>query len=270
VNNGNGYRFRFAGTLAKTSEEKENPWLLLSNATEEVPGFVEQNTAMWQLKKGLGDIVEVPDETGNFLKVRLVGFLKDSPFQSEILIGDAAFKKAFPRIEGHSYFLFDVESGNEKIITALTRGMANYGFAPATTKSKVAAYLAVQNTYLSTFQLLGGFGLLLGSIGLAVVLLRNAFERRGEYSLLRAMGYRARDLARIAFIENASLLILGLLAGIVSATISVIPHIAAGTAIPWLRLSMMLLVVLLVGLTTSAIATSAMLRGMPADGMRRE
>ena len=30
------------------------------------------------------------------------------------------------------------------------------------TRDRVAAYLAVQNTYLTTFQLLGGFGLLLG------------------------------------------------------------------------------------------------------------
>ena len=39
---------------------------------------------------------------------------------------------------------------------------------------------AVQNTYLQIFQLLGGLGLLLGSVGLGVVVLRNALERRAE------------------------------------------------------------------------------------------
>jgi len=38
----------------------------------------------------------------------------------------------------------------------------------------------VQNTYLGTFQILGGLGLLLGSAGLGIVVLRNVLERRGE------------------------------------------------------------------------------------------
>ena len=50
----------------------------------------------------------------------------------------------------------------------------------------------MENTYLSTFQTLGALGLLLGTVGLAAVLLRNALERRRELALLRAVGYRRR------------------------------------------------------------------------------
>ena len=73
-------------------------------------------------------------------------------------------------------------------------------------QERLAAYLAVENTYLSTFQVLGGFGLLLGALGLAVVLLRNVWERRGELALLRALGYRRRALGWLVFAENAALL----------------------------------------------------------------
>ena len=44
------------------------------------------------------------------------------------------------------------------------------------TADKLAAYLSVENTYLTTFQALGGLGLVLGSLGLAVVLLRSIWE----------------------------------------------------------------------------------------------
>ena len=47
----------------------------------------------------------------------------------------------------------------------------------------------MENTYLSTFQALGGLGLLLGTIGLATVMFRNVLERRRELGLLRAVGY---------------------------------------------------------------------------------
>jgi len=44
----------------------------------------------------------------------------------------------------------------------------------------------VQNTYLNTFQVLGALGLLLGSAGLGVVVLRNVLERRAELAAMLA------------------------------------------------------------------------------------
>ena len=57
---------------------------------------------------------------------------------------------------------------------------------------------------LGTFQVLGGLGLLLGSVGLGVVVLRNVLERRGELAVLLAVGFRKRTLQRLLLIENGS------------------------------------------------------------------
>src|SRR5262249_50560242 len=105
--------FEFSDTEAKSPEEKANPWLLLRNNDDTVSAFVEENTAIWQLKKGLGDVIEVPDEEGRPVKLRIAGLLKDSVFQSEVLVGDAAFRRSFPRTEGFSYFLIDVAPGTD-------------------------------------------------------------------------------------------------------------------------------------------------------------
>ncbi len=95
-------------------------------------------------------------------------------------------------------------------------------------EDRLAAYLAVENTYLSTFQALGGLGLVLGSLGLAVVLLRAVWERRAELALLRALGYRRRMLAWLVLAENSFLLLVGLVMGAVSALLSILPQLLTG------------------------------------------
>jgi ABC-type lipoprotein release transport system permease subunit len=62
------------------------------------------------------------------------------------------------------------------------------------TEERLANFHRVENTYLSTFQMLGGLGLILGTLGMAAVLLRNVLERRRELALLRAVGLRLQTL----------------------------------------------------------------------------
>ncbi len=69
------------------------------------------------------------------------------------------------------------------------RGRASF---VSSTAQRVESYLAVENTYLATFQALGGLGLLLGAGGLAIVLLRGVWERRSELALLAGAGLSRR------------------------------------------------------------------------------
>jgi ABC-type antimicrobial peptide transport system permease subunit len=138
------------------------------------------------------------------------------------------------------------------------------------TKERVAAYQAVIGAYLSTFQLLGGFGLLLGVLGLAVVVLRGVWERLGELALFRAVGYRTRELQFLVLAENAALLVVGLAIGVLAALASVAPHVAEGAAVPWARLAGMLGLVVVVGLCVASAATAGILRVPVIPALRRE
>ena len=192
--------FAFGGVLDGPESAKENPWLWLTQPQTDgtIPTFVEQNTAQWQLKKGLGDILEMPGDSGETLKFKIVGLLKDSFFQSDLVIGMEAFRKAFPKREGFSLVLVDCPPETEEAARALLpRAFARQGAAVTRTRDAVALALEAQNTYLTIFQLLGGFGVLLGMGGLAVVLLRNLEERRKEFALLRSLGYRTADVAKV-------------------------------------------------------------------------
>ena len=55
--------------------------------------------------------------------------------------------------------------------------------------------------------MLGGLGLVLGTLGLGAVLLRNVLERRRELALLRALGYRRADFFAMVMAENILLLL---------------------------------------------------------------
>ena len=254
--------FQFQGTAVA----KENPWELLEEELEQgvIPAIGDYNSVQWILHLGLGDELSIQNETGEQLKLRLVGVLQRSIFQSELLISEANFKKHFPSQSGYAYFLIQPPSisdlvafaeGAERIGHTLESTLDDYGLDVTSTTKKLASYRAVENTYLSTFQTLGGLGLLLGTLGLGIVLLRNVIERSGELATLRAFGFRSNTLSLMLLAENGFLLLIGILIGTVSALIAVAPHLITPSAqVPWFSLVLTLVSVFLVGMAASAIA----------------
>lgn len=268
--------FAFAKTRKATPEEKKNPWLLLqSDADGAIPAIIDKNTSVWILKVGVGDTIDVQNGEGETVKLRIVALLNESIFQSEVLISEESFKKLYPQQTGCSFFLIDAgttDSAKLKTIESqLDRSMDGLGMDVQTTASRLQGYLAVENTYLATFQALGGLGLILGAAGLAIVLLRGVWERRAELALLLALGFRPGQLAWLVLAENALLLGLGLAAGTVSALLAVAPHlVGAGAQVLWLRIAGLLALVLGVGLVSALLAVWSTLRTPVLTALRRE
>jgi ABC-type antimicrobial peptide transport system permease subunit len=169
-------------------------------------------------------------------------------------------------------FLVRTPEGQADAVAAmLEEVLGDYGLDAQRTDNVLRALLAVQNTYLSTFQSLGALGLLLGTFGLAAVQLRNVFERRGELALLRAAGFSRRRLGRIILYENAVLLVGGIAVGTAAALVAVLPHLAAGgAAIPWVSLGAMLGMILLAGLATGLLAVRATVNAPIIPALRGE
>jgi putative ABC transport system permease protein len=271
--------FSWGASLAETAEEKANPWLLLnkklpvaSDDTLVIPAIVDFNTATYSLHKGLGDAIDILDGNGRTVRLQIVGMLKNSIFQGDLLIGEATFLGLFPTVNGYRYFLVDTEKQPvAEVQKALEESLGDFGFDAETSHGKLAAFFAVQNTYLSTFQSLGGLGLLLGTFGLATVQLRSVLERRAELALMRAAGFRRALLARLVMIENALLLVGGLGVGILAALVAVLPHwLGGGASVPWLSLAATLAAVLVVGLLAGLLAVRATLRAELIPALREE
>ncbi len=270
--------FSWAGSAAKTDEQRANPWQLLGASTvttgDAVPVVLDKNTAMYslQLYKGIGEEFTFTYDNVNEVRFRVVGLLSNSILQGSLLVGEADFVKRFPQVSGYNYFLITSPPGkSDQVTEVLEDKLSDQGFDAASSYKLLEQLLAVQNTYLSTFQSLGALGLLLGTFGLAAVQLRSVLERRGELALLRAAGFRRRRLSQMVLLENTFLLLGGLSIGIFAALLSVLPHMLLGGAtIPLLDLTVMLTLVLTAGLLSGLLAARATLRAPLLSALRGE
>ena len=147
-----------------------------------------------------------------------------------------------------------------KVRQAIESSLGDYGLDSESSIERLAGFFAVQNTYLSTFQSLGGLGLLLGTFALATVQLRSVLERRGELALMRAAGFRRSMLVRLVMIENSLLLLGGLGLGVLSALVAVLPYwLGGGASVPWLSAGRDVNSVLATGLLAGLVAVRATL-----------
>lgn len=267
-------RLSFQSSLAQSEAEKRNPWLLLNSTTSNqqstIPVIADANSMTYVLHKALGDEIEINDDGGQPVKLKLVAALSDSVLQGELLMSERNFIRLFPTISGQRFFLIDTAKPAE-VGAKLEERLSDYGFDVQETGAKLASFHQVENTFLSTFQALGALGLLLGTVGLAAVLLRNVLERRRELALLRATGYQPQHLSVLVLAENVLLLGCGLLTGVVCALIAIAPaFIARGGRLSLVSLGLLLLAVLVTGLAASLVAVRAAVRAPLLQALRAE
>ncbi|MFN3326312.1 MAG: FtsX-like permease family protein [Bryobacteraceae bacterium] len=267
-------RFDFSGSLAEGPEERANPWLLLDTPQPDgaVAAIADANSLAYVLHRKVGGLIEIPREGAAPIRLRIVAALRGSLFQSEILIGSGDFVRLFPREEGYRLFL--IEAPGERVAevtTAIEHALSDFGFDVAETRERLAAYHQVENTYLSTFQALGAFGLLLGTVGLGAVLLRNVLERRRELALLRAVGLPAGSLGTLVLAENGLLLSLGLATGAGCAVIAILPAwLARGGEARVLTMGLLVLAVFAAGMAASAFAVRTAVRLPLLESLKNE
>ncbi len=267
-------RFVFNSSLASTDAERANPWLLLERREPDgaVPVIADANSMTYVLHRRLGDDIVI-ERGDRRIRLRLVAALGDSIFQSELLMAEARFRELFPEEEGYRYLLLETAADNaDEVAGQIETSLSDLGADATGTAERLAQFHRVENTYLSTFQTLGGLGLLLGTVGLATVLLRNALERRRELALLGAVGYRQRHFVVMLAAENALLLAGGLAIGAVCAALAIAPAVAErGGRLPLTSGGALLLfAVFVTGLLSSLVATRAATRAPLLTALRSE
>ena len=180
----------------------------------------------------------------------LVGGLESSIFQGNILIADSLFTKHFPSTGGAKIMLIDGPvSAKDEIKESLQYNLTDFGLQLTSTSDRLAEFNSVTNTYLTVFMILGGLGVIIGTIGLGIVLLRNLLERRKEVALLMALGYEKRKIFRLIFVENLMLLVAGILVGVLAAMVGILPSILSPSyTIPGFFMLVIILLVFLSGI----------------------
>ena len=262
-------------------DSDENVWQLLNTdlADGAIPALAgDANTAMWGLEKAVGvtkgGYITYRDERGAPFRVKLVGALPSrlTVFQGRVLISKQAFSKRFPSEEGHRMFLVDAPPDCvDAVRDGLSSALEQVGFYVIPAVERVLEFYSVENTYLRMFLVLGGLGLLLGSAGLGVVVMRNVLERRSEIALLTCVGFAPSDVRRIVIAEHWLLVVLGLTIGIVASLTAMWPNLnSPGVDVPFGQLAGVLIGMLLIGLGLTAAAARWALRGSHVQTLRNE
>jgi ABC-type antimicrobial peptide transport system permease subunit len=284
--------FAWAATASQLQESRNsgNPWSLLDGdlGSDEagkpvVPVVLDASTAMYSLHlSGVGARLQIRDDADQPVTLEVIGLLKNSVLQGNLIISEEKFLRLYPNTGGYRFFLIERQSsavprgateGSEPeaahLANTLESTLAEDGFDAVDARDQLAQFLAVQNTYLSTFQSLGALGLLLGTIGLAVVQLRSVLERRGELALMRAAGFRRRRLVQMVVAENGALLLGGLVVGSLAAAVALVPQwLPQQASVPWQTLAVLLGAIAIVGLVAGWLATRSALRAPIVPALR--
>ncbi len=269
-------RFRFGSTLASTDAEDENPWRLLGGPDADgiVPAIVDQTSLQYVLHAAVGDVITIDEDTTRPVKLRVVAALADTVLQGEILVAEEAFGALFPDVAGYSVLFVDVTPADrarvDEVARLLEERLEPFGLDAQDAERRLAAFHQVENTYLSTFQSLGGLGLVLGCLGLAAVIARNVLERRRELALLGATGYSGRQLQTVVLAENLTLIAAGLGIGLAAALVAIGPVLVSRGGTPPLLPLVWLAVVGLTGLAASLAATRNLRRLPLVPSLRSE
>ena len=249
------------------------PWKILKSDTgteRKIHAIGDEKSLRWILHHNPDEDFPIQDESGQTLLLEL-DTVKNSLFQSQLIISETDFTKYFPSQSGYQFYLIKTPPElREQTLRVLESTLENYGFDVTAASDRLASFRAVENTYISTFQSLGGLGILLGTFGLGLVLFRNIIERRGELATLRAFGFRRQLLSRILFLESCFLLTIGMLIGVAAGLVAIIGTQGHLPAFPWLSLTITLLFIYVFGIIANSIAVTFALRSPLLSTLKTE
>jgi ABC-type antimicrobial peptide transport system permease subunit len=248
-------------------------WSILNESDGDTVAVIgDDATITWSLYKKVGDTIDYVAENGKHVKLRIAGVIPNSIFQGSLMMSESAFEQLFPSHSGYNILLFDAPGDKSRALAEkLSYSLSDLGLEVTPTGQRLAMFNRVQNTYLSIFAALGGLGLILGSIGLGAVVLRNIYERRSELATLSALGFTRRKLFGLILIEHGLLLETGLICGTLSAVVAVWPAIRSSLSeIPYVFLITLIIAIWLSGLVWVSLAALLSLRGSLIDALRSE
>ncbi len=157
------YKFPFSARTFLQTTEKRHPRSLCWNVSPSVPkrsnsNHLDLNTAMWSLHRGasIGEVFAFRyDDQEVYFKT--VGLLQNTIMQGSLIIGEGNFTRVFPSISGYQQFLLDDRDVPQKaeLVSIFESGWGDEGLDMTPSATVLQSLLAVQNTYLSAFQVLG-------------------------------------------------------------------------------------------------------------------
>lgn len=266
-------RFNFSSVGEGIS--KEMGWQEIQKKSREgdIPAVADQEVILWSMGKLIGSKIELLDESGEKRSLKLEGGLSSSIFQGYVLIPKNDFYRLFPSVGGVRVILVDVPAEKaQKVKEALANALIDYGAEIRICQNRLKDFYRVANTYLSIFLILGGLGILIGTAGFGVIVLRNITERRFELGIMSATGYSKALIKKVITVEHTILITVGALSGSITAFVAVIPALynSSASTPPYGFIITLLTIIILFGICSVYFAAWLATRGNILSALRKE
>lgn len=264
--------FSFATTFKNTVDDVS--WQMLSKeyVGNIIPAIVDQTVLTWGLMKKVGDTLHYQAEDGTPVNLLIVGGLKNSVFQGNIIVDQRYFRKYWPSVAGSSVMLIEGENiPADRVQQYLTKKLIDYGIEIQQAPERLKQFNTVNNTYLDVFMMLSGLSMLIGLVGFGLVLIRNMQDRKSELAIMKALGFSNRTLFIAIFQEHFIMLVCGFVLGGLAAITGMLPSfLSREFDVPGLYLISLVSIIFLSGVISIFISVFSALSGQILQNLRKE
>ncbi|MCW4045269.1 MAG: ABC transporter permease [Candidatus Bathyarchaeota archaeon] len=175
-----------------------------------------------------------------------------------------------PRIQSIAQAIMNFTNTNDEGYRGLVGD--NFYVASATVLySKIEQSLEMIQRVVSFLQIYVTFGLVIGTVGMAVISIRNVSERKREIGMMRAIGFPRTQVMLSVLLELVVLGIIGLAIGVVNGVLISVGFAnmqGATLVIPWNDLGVYLGIITVIAIAAGAIPGWFASRIPPAEALR--
>ena len=224
-----GEPLRFQSSLAATSEEKENPWLLLDKETGRRRGPGHRRRELAHLRPAPEARRRIRCWSARAaapVRLRVVGALADSIFQSELLMSEKNFLRLFPEQEGYRFFLIDLPAPETRGGSAAALEDATFGLRlrrHVDRRAAGTAFTASRTRISRRSRCSAGWASRSARWGWRRCCCATCWSGGASWRCCARSATTRAHFALMVVAENALLLVCGLLTGAVCALLAIAP-----------------------------------------------
>jgi putative ABC transport system permease protein len=210
------------------------------------------------------------NQTSFLAKADGVTSISKAPNQFNQFLIKTTYDMDAPQIQSIAQAIENFTNTNDEGYRSLAED--NFYVASATVLySKIEQSLEMIQRVVSFLQIYVTFGLVIGTVGMAVISVRNVSERKREIGMMRAIGFPRTQVMLSVLLELVVLGIIGLAIGVVNGVLISVGFAnmqGATLIIPWSDLGVYLGLITLIAMAAGAIPGWFASRIPPAEALR--
>ncbi len=211
-----GNRFTLESHLTKYADDRATWHALMEEPSvaiidRSVLGFEFGPSAPYRL--ALGDRVEMLGAANQTIVVTVIGIV-DTFLLQGLFVQDQVAIEGF-NFTSSSQVLLSPATGvvAGSLAKDLERAFLPFGMQVTVLREELQTFLSVQQQFFDLFSAFLGLGLIVGICGLGIITIRSVHERRQQIGMLRAIGFRRRQITGLFLLETGFIAVLGILIG---------------------------------------------------------